>query len=242
MKQECTRQQGPGPERGCCCHPPPVSLKAGRFRLDREELLRSRRATGGRSGCGMRSCPCWGLTVLAAPMLILAVVIWVDSPGASPIFVQNRVGLNGTMFRMYKFRSMIPRAEEGLGALLGQNEMAGPVFKMKGDPRITRVGRLLRRTGLDEFAPARQCPERGLSLWGPARPCRGRRPPTAPTSNSASMCCRDSPATGRSSPAATKWPLMNGRSGSSAHTGPELLAGLEIDDSNHSAVLGMYGE
>lgn len=118
-----------GPGAGAKAAAASVSLKAGRFRLDREELLRSRR--GYRRAQRVRDVvlSLLGLTVLAAPMLILAVVIWVDSPGASPIFVQNRVGLNGTMFRMYKFCSMIPRAEEGLGALLGQNEMAGPVFK-----------------------------------------------------------------------------------------------------------------
>lgn len=156
-----------GPGAGAKAAAASISLKAGRFRLDREELLRSRRGYRRAQRVQDVVLSLLGLTVLAAPMLILAVVIWVDSPGASPIFVQNRVGLNGTMFRMYKFRSMIPRAEEGLGALLGQNEMAGPVFKMKGDPRITRVGRLLRRTGLDELPQLVNVLKGDMSLVGP---------------------------------------------------------------------------
>ena len=86
-----------GPGAGAKAAAASVSLKAGRFRLDREELLRSRR--GCRRAQRVRDVvlSLLGLTVLAAPMLILAVVIWVDSPGASPIFVQNRVGLNGTV-------------------------------------------------------------------------------------------------------------------------------------------------
>ena len=84
------------------------------------------------------------LIVLGIPMLIVALVVWIDSPGASPIFVQDRVGRNGKIFKFYKFRSMVPNAEEKLSEVLAQNEMDGPVFKMKHDPRITRVGRFSR--------------------------------------------------------------------------------------------------
>lgn len=76
------------------------------------------------------------LTVLAVPMLVIALVIWVDSPGASPIFSQDRVGRDGKIFKFYKFRSMVPNAEAKLNEILAQNEMNGPVFKIKNDPRI----------------------------------------------------------------------------------------------------------
>ena len=76
------------------------------------------------------------LTVLAVPMLVIALVIWVDSPGASPIFSQDRVGRDGKIFKFYKFRSMVSNAEAKLNEILDQNEMNGPVFKIKNDPRI----------------------------------------------------------------------------------------------------------
>ena len=76
------------------------------------------------------------LTVLAVPMLVIALVIWVDSPGASPIFSQDRVGRDGKIFKFYKFRSMVSNAEAKLNEILAQNEMNGPVFKIKNDPRI----------------------------------------------------------------------------------------------------------
>lgn len=91
------------------------------------------------------------LVVLAPLMLLIALAIVLDSPGASPIFAQQRVGRGGRLFRLLKFRTMCPKAEERLEELLPQNQMDGPVFKIKGDPRITRVGRFLRKTSLDEL-------------------------------------------------------------------------------------------
>ena len=73
----------------------------------------------------------------------VALIIWIDSPGASPIFSQDRVGRDGKSFNFYKFRSMVPNAEAKLKDVLDQNEMDGPVFKMKNDPRITRVGHFI---------------------------------------------------------------------------------------------------
>lgn len=67
------------------------------------------------------------------------------------ICVQERIGKNGRKFKFYKFRSMIPNAEKMLDQLLEKNEMEGPAFKMKDDPRITRFGRFIRKTSLDEF-------------------------------------------------------------------------------------------
>lgn len=107
------------------------------------------------------------LIVLAIPMLIIALVIWIDSPGASPIFAQDRVGRDGRIFRFYKFRSMIPDAESKLNEVLDQNEMDGPVFKMKNDPRITRVGRFIRRTSLDELPQLINILKGDMSIVGP---------------------------------------------------------------------------
>lgn len=91
------------------------------------------------------------LVVLAVPMLLVAAAIWIDSPGASPVFQQERVGRDGKVFKLYKFRTMVPHAEEKLNEVLRLNEMDSPVFKIKNDPRITRVGRFLRKTGIDEL-------------------------------------------------------------------------------------------
>ena len=91
------------------------------------------------------------LLALAPFMLLLALIIVIDSPGAGPIFVQERIGKNGKSFRFFKFRSMVPQAEEKLGELLKDNEMDGPVFKIKEDPRITRIGKFIRKTGIDEL-------------------------------------------------------------------------------------------
>lgn len=107
------------------------------------------------------------LIVLAIPMLIVALVVWIDSPGARPIFVQDRVGRNGKIFKFYKFRSMVPNAEEKLKEVLAQNEMDGPVFKMKHDPRITRVGRFIRRTSIDELPQLINILKGDMSIVGP---------------------------------------------------------------------------
>lgn len=82
--------------------------------------------------------------------LWIAIAIKLDSPG--PVFfTQERVGKDGKLFKMYKFRSMRQDAEAHLEELQAQNEKDGPVFKMHDDPRITRVGRLIRKTSLDEL-------------------------------------------------------------------------------------------
>ena len=79
------------------------------------------------------------LVVLSPVMLATAIAIVVDDPSAGPVFSQERIGRNGKPFKFYKFRSMCPNAEAKLDDLLDQNEMDGPVFKIKDDPRITRV-------------------------------------------------------------------------------------------------------
>ena len=111
-----------------------------------------------------------GLIILAIPFLILSIIIFIDSPGASPIYTQVRVGKNGRTFKFYKFRSMIPNAEKKLDELLNKNEMEGPVFKMKDDPRITRVGRFIRRSSIDELPQLYNVLKGNMSLVGPRPP------------------------------------------------------------------------
>jgi len=107
------------------------------------------------------------LLILWPLLLLVAVVILIDSPGASPIFAQKRVGRDGRIFKLYKFRSMHPHAEEKLTELLKYNEMNGPVFKIKNDPRITRVGRFIRKTSIDELPQLINILKGEMSLVGP---------------------------------------------------------------------------
>lgn len=91
------------------------------------------------------------LVCLSWLFLIVAVAIKLDDPDGPVIFSQARVGRDGREFRMYKFRSMCADAESRLAELAGRNEKDGPVFKMADDPRVTRVGRFLRKTSIDEL-------------------------------------------------------------------------------------------
>lgn len=108
-----------------------------------------------------------GLIVLFPVMVLISLIILIDSPGASPIFIQTRVGLNGKKFRFFKFRTMHPNADALLESLLDKNEMTGPVFKIKNDPRITRVGKILRKTSLDELPQLWNVLKGDMSMVGP---------------------------------------------------------------------------
>lgn len=107
------------------------------------------------------------LLVLWPFMALIALIIWIDSPGASPIFTQTRVGRKGKPFKFLKFRTMIPNAEKKLQDLLSRNEMNGPVFKIKADPRITRVGHFLRKSSLDELPQLINILMGDMSIVGP---------------------------------------------------------------------------
>ncbi len=109
------------------------------------------------------------LAVLAPILAATAVAIRLDSPG--PIFFrQRRVGLNGRTFQILKFRSMYVDAEARQEQLRAKNEMSGPVFKMANDPRVTRVGRFIRRTSLDEFPQFWNVLLGDMSIVGPRPP------------------------------------------------------------------------
>lgn len=107
------------------------------------------------------------LIVLWPIMLIIALIIYIDDPKGSPIFSQIRCGRDGKEFRFYKFRSMCVNAEEKLKELLDQNEMEGPAFKIKEDPRITKVGKVLRKTSLDELPQLWNILKGDMSIVGP---------------------------------------------------------------------------
>jgi exopolysaccharide biosynthesis polyprenyl glycosylphosphotransferase len=110
-----------------------------------------------------------GLILTAPLMLGIALAIRLTSPGPI-LFVQKRVGLNCRTFNMYKFRTMVPNAEELKTSLSHLNEMSGPVFKIKDDPRVPPIGRFLRKTSRDELPPRWDVRGPGMSLVGPRPP------------------------------------------------------------------------
>lgn len=112
------------------------------------------------------------LTILSPLLLLIAIAIKLTSAGPI-IFTQRRVGLNGRQFNLYKFRSMRAGAEAELPKLMQFNEMSGPVFKMKNDPRVTGLGKFLRRFSLDELPQLWNVLLGDMSLVGPRPPVPG---------------------------------------------------------------------
>ena len=113
------------------------------------------------------------IVVLLIPILpLVALMIKLDTRG--PVFFkQDRVGQNGKIFKFYKFRSMVHRAEEGIDGLNRDNEQEGPVFKIRSDPRITSVGRFLRRSSLDEIPQMFNVLKGDMTIVGPRPPLPG---------------------------------------------------------------------
>lgn len=107
------------------------------------------------------------ILILSPVFLIVALAIYIDDPKGSPFFVQTRVGRHGKKFKFYKFRSMVSNAEELLDQLKEKNEKDGPVFKMKDDPRITRVGKFIRKTSIDELPQLFNILKGDMSIVGP---------------------------------------------------------------------------
>jgi exopolysaccharide biosynthesis polyprenyl glycosylphosphotransferase len=108
----------------------------------------------------------FGITLLSPILIIIAIAIKLESKGPI-IFGQERVGQFGKVFKMYKFRSMVQNAEELLDKLKDKNEMSGPMFKMKDDPRITKIGRFIRKTSIDELPQLFNVLKGEMSLVGP---------------------------------------------------------------------------
>ena len=167
MQAEVEMEQSAAAGSGAFAEEYAAAAESRKYWFDRKEILRTKRLYW----MGRRAQDVFfsllALIVLAIPMAIVALVIWIDSPGASPIFSQDRVGRDGKVFKFYKFRSMIPNAEAKLNEVLAQNEMDGPVFKMKNDPRITRVGRFIRRTSIDELPQLINILKGDMSIVGP---------------------------------------------------------------------------
>jgi len=106
------------------------------------------------------------LILFSVPMLVIAILVKRTSPG--PVFFrQKRAGLSGKPFMMYKFRSMVTNAEQLKHEISSLNEMSGPVFKVSNDPRVTWLGRLLRRFSLDELPQLFNVLVGDMSLVGP---------------------------------------------------------------------------
>jgi lipopolysaccharide/colanic/teichoic acid biosynthesis glycosyltransferase len=107
-----------------------------------------------------------GIVLFSPLMLITAMAIKLESSGTI-IFYQYRVGKDGKIFKMYKFRSMIENAEKLTHKLKNKNEMTGPMFKIKDDPRITRIGKFIRKTSIDELPQLINVLKGEMSLVGP---------------------------------------------------------------------------
>ena len=140
---------------------------APQISIDREKTLRSHRRYWVLRRAQDIVFSLLALILLAPMALLISLAIVLDSPGDGAIFQQRRVGRDGKLFWLYKFRTMCPDAEEQLNELLSQNQMDGPVFKIKGDPRITRVGRFLRKTSLDELPQLLNVLQGDMSIVGP---------------------------------------------------------------------------
>ena len=140
---------------------------APQISIDREKTLRSHRRYWVLRRAQDIVFSLLALILLAPLALLISLAIVLDSPGDGAIFRQRRVGRDGNLFWLYKFRTMCPDAEEQLNELLSQNQMDGPVFKIKGDPRITRVGRFLRKTSLDELPQLLNVLQGDMSIVGP---------------------------------------------------------------------------
>jgi lipopolysaccharide/colanic/teichoic acid biosynthesis glycosyltransferase len=111
-------------------------------------------------------CSLIGLIVLMPALILMGILIKLESKGTI-IFSQNRVGKDGVVFKMYKFRSMVSNAEALKEKLVNKNERTGPMFKMRNDPRVTRIGKFIRRTSIDELPQLINILKGDMSIVGP---------------------------------------------------------------------------
>ena len=111
-----------------------------------------------------------GIILLSPLFLIVAVLIKLEDPKGKVFFAQERNGKYPKTFKMYKFRSMVHNAEDLLKDLMDRNEQTGPVFKINDDPRITKVGKFIRRTSIDELPQLFNVLKGDMSLVGPRPP------------------------------------------------------------------------
>jgi lipopolysaccharide/colanic/teichoic acid biosynthesis glycosyltransferase len=111
-----------------------------------------------------------GLVLLAPVLLLVSLFIKLDDPNGKVFFSQIRVGEKGRPFSIYKFRSMVSNAEQLLDKIIDKNETTGAMFKMKDDPRVTRIGHFLRKTSMDELPQLINVLKGDMSLVGPRPP------------------------------------------------------------------------
>ena len=111
-----------------------------------------------------------GIILLSPLFLIVAVLIKLEDPKGKVFFAQERNGRYPKTFKMYKFRSMVHNAEDLLKDLMDRNEQTGPVFKINDDPRITKVGKFIRKTSIDELPQLFNVLKGDMSLVGPSPP------------------------------------------------------------------------
>jgi lipopolysaccharide/colanic/teichoic acid biosynthesis glycosyltransferase len=113
------------------------------------------------------------LLIVTTPLVVVAMIAIVFVTGGQPIFAQERIGMNGRRFKMYKLRTMVKGAHEMREDLMHLNEVDGPVFKIRNDPRLHPLGGFLRRTSLDELPNLLNVLIGDMSLVGPrpALPC-----------------------------------------------------------------------
>ena len=111
-----------------------------------------------------------GLILLSPILVIVAILIKLEDPKGKVLFGQERNGKYPKTFKMYKFRSMVHNAEDLLEELMDQNEQTGPVFKIENDPRITKIGKFIRKTSIDELPQLFNVLKGDMSLVGPRPP------------------------------------------------------------------------
>ncbi|WP_336296929.1 sugar transferase [Bacillus pretiosus] len=111
-----------------------------------------------------------GIIILLPVFIIVAICIKLEDPKGPVFFKQMRVGKDEKDFGMYKFRSMVTDAEEKLQDLLQHNEVSGAMFKMKDDPRVTKIGKFIRKTSIDELPQLINVLKGEMSLVGPRPP------------------------------------------------------------------------
>lgn len=112
-------------------------------------------------------CSLMGLIMLSILFFLIGLLIKLEDRRGTVLFKQTRIGKDGNAFQMYKFRSMVSNAEELKASLMDKNEATGPVFKIKEDPRVTRIGKFIRKTSVDELPQLINVLKGEMSLVGP---------------------------------------------------------------------------
>ncbi|USS93389.1 sugar transferase [Fructilactobacillus ixorae] len=111
-----------------------------------------------------------GLILISPLLLVICLLVKFDGSHGKVLYVQERVGKNGIHFKMLKFRSMVPNADQKLAELKNKNEVEGAMFKIKDDPRITKIGKFIRKYSLDELPQLFNVISGSMSLVGPRPP------------------------------------------------------------------------